>query len=125
MRLERHQGQHVEADIGLALLRRLHCFGQHRTVVEAGLVHACVDDVLAHALAVADELAHKPQPALGHIKHLARRAAEGGLAAGLAAERTLFCDTMVSEAALQRMTELNGGQREISDRAALPGSGAA
>ncbi len=88
----------------------------------AGLVHACVDDVLAHALAVADELAHKPQPALGHIKQLARLAAEGDLAAGLAAERTLFCDTMVSEAALQRMAELNAGQREISERGALPGS---
>jgi len=83
---------------------------------EHGLVHACVADVLAHALAVATELAGKPQPALAHIKRLARRAGRGDDAAGLADERTLFCDTMVSDAALQRMAEMNAGQRDISDR---------
>lgn len=82
----------------------------------AGLVHACCDDVLAHALAVARELAAKPQPALGHIKLLARRAGQGDAAAGLAAERTLFCDTMVSAEALQRMADMNAGRRDISDR---------
>jgi len=89
----------------------------------AGLVHACVGDVMAHALGVAHELAGKPQPALGHIKALARRAGIGEPAAGLADERTLFCDTMVSDAALQRMAEMNAGARDISDRAApLPPS---
>ena len=83
----------------------------------AGLVHACVDDVMAHALGVADELAGKPQPALGHIKTLARRAGVGAPEHGLADERTLFCDTMVSDAALQRMAEMNAGRRDISDRA--------
>jgi enoyl-CoA hydratase/carnithine racemase len=83
---------------------------------EQGLVHACVADVMAHALAVATELAAKPQPALGHIKRLARRAAGGADAAGLADERTLFCDTLVSDAALQRMAEMKSGQRDISDR---------
>jgi len=81
-----------------------------------GLVHACCDDVMAHALAAAAELADKPQPALAHIKRLARRAGQGDAAAGLADERTLFCDTMVSEAALQRMAEMNAGRRDISDR---------
>jgi enoyl-CoA hydratase/carnithine racemase len=81
-----------------------------------GLVNACVADVQAHALAVADELARKPQPALGHIKQLAQRAGRGDAAAGLAAERTLFCDTLVSDSALQRMAEMNAGQRDISDR---------
>jgi enoyl-CoA hydratase/carnithine racemase len=81
-----------------------------------GLVHACVDDVQAHAGAVAQELAAKPQPALGHIKRLAHRAGQGDAAAGLADERTLFCDTMVSAEALQRMAEMNAGQRDISDR---------
>ncbi len=81
-----------------------------------GLVHACVDDVLAHALAVAQELAAKPQPALGHIKRLARRAGQEDAASGLAGERTLFCDTLVSDAALQRMAEMNAGRRDISDR---------
>ena len=82
----------------------------------AGLVHACVDDVLAHAQAVAQELASKPQPALGHIKFLAHRAGHGDAVAGLADERTLFCDTMVSAEALQRMAEMNAGRRDISDR---------
>jgi enoyl-CoA hydratase/carnithine racemase len=81
-----------------------------------GLVHACVDDVLAYALALAEELAAKPQPALGHIKRLAHRAVDGSLAEGLADERTLFCDTMVSADALQRMAEMNAGRRDISDR---------
>jgi len=81
-----------------------------------GLVHACVDGVVAHALAVASELAAKPQPALGHIKRLARRAGQGDAASGLADERTLFCDTLVSDAALQRMAEMNAGRRDISDR---------
>jgi enoyl-CoA hydratase len=81
-----------------------------------GLVNACVADVQAHALAVAQELATKPQPALGHIKQLAQRAGRGDAAAGLAAERTLFCDTLVSDAALRRMAEMNTGRRDISDR---------
>jgi enoyl-CoA hydratase/carnithine racemase len=82
----------------------------------AGLVHACVDDVQAHAEAVARELAAKPQPALGHIKRLAHRAGTGDAAVGLAEERTLFCDTMVSADALQRMAEMNAGRRDITDR---------
>lgn len=93
--------------------------GRTFTPAEAGahgLVNACVADVLAHALSLAHELAGKPQPALGHIKQLARRASMGDSATGLADERTLFCDTMVSEVALQRMAEMNAGQRDISDR---------
>ncbi len=81
-----------------------------------GLVNACIADVLAHALAVANELAHKPQPALGHIKRLARRAGAADAAAGLAEERTLFCASMVSDEALRRMAEMNAGERDISDR---------
>ncbi|MGL6112388.1 MAG: enoyl-CoA hydratase/isomerase family protein [Rubrivivax sp.] len=83
---------------------------------DQGLVNACVDDVLGHAMSVAQELAGKPQPALGHIKRLAQRAGSGDPAAGLADERTLFCDTMVSDDALQRMAEMNAGRRDISDR---------
>jgi enoyl-CoA hydratase/carnithine racemase len=92
-----------------------HTFTPAEAAVQ-GLVHACCDDVLAHAQAVAVELAGKPQPALGHIKRLARRAAWGDAEAGLAEERTLFCDTMISDAALRRMAEMNAGQRDISDR---------
>jgi len=81
-----------------------------------GLVNACVADVLAHALSVAQELALKPQPALSHIKQLTRRAGTGDAADALAAERTLFCDTMVSDEALRRMAEMNAGLRDISER---------
>lgn len=31
-------------------------------------------------------------------------------------ERTPFCDTLVSDEALQRMAEMNAGRRDISDR---------
>jgi enoyl-CoA hydratase/carnithine racemase len=65
---------------------------------------------------VADELARKPRPALGHIKRLARRAGSGALATGLAGERTLFGASMVSDEALQRMAAMNAGQRDFSDR---------
>jgi enoyl-CoA hydratase/carnithine racemase len=70
---------------------------------------------MAHALAVASELAAKPQLALGHIKGLARRAGNGDGASGLAEERTLFCDTLISDSALQRMAEMNIGRRDIID----------
>ena len=82
----------------------------------SGLVHGCAEDALAHAHTVADELAGKPQPALGHIKWLAQRAGQADPAVGLAAERTLFCDTMVSDEALRRMAQMNAGRRDISDR---------
>ena len=38
------------------------------------------------------------------------------LSAALAAERTLFCDLMVNEECLQRMAQMNAGERDISDR---------
>jgi enoyl-CoA hydratase len=105
--------------MGAAAATEALLLGRTFTPAEAaaqGLVHACVGDVLAHAQAVADELAAKPQPALGHIKRLAHRAGQGDAAAALAEERTLFCDTMVSADALQRMAEMNAGRRDIGDR---------
>jgi len=111
--------QKLQRVMGAALALESLLLGRTFEPAEAaaqGLVHACVDDVLAHALAVAQELAAKPQPALGHIKRLARRAGHGDMAAGLAEERTLFCDTLISDAALQRMAEMNAGRRDISDR---------
>ena len=111
--------QKLQRVMGAAAALETLLLGRTFTPAEAaaqGLVHACVDDVMAHAQAVAQELAAKPQPALGHIKRLALRAGQGEPATGLAEERTLFCDTMVSAEALQRMAEMNAGQRDISDR---------
>jgi enoyl-CoA hydratase len=65
---------------------------------------------------VAQELAGKPVAALRHIKRLVRRADAADLAQGLAEERTLFCDLMVNEDTLQRLAEVNAGERDISDR---------
>jgi enoyl-CoA hydratase len=111
--------QKLQRVMGAAAALETLLLGRTFTPAEAaaqGLVHACVDDVMAHAQAVAQELAAKPQPALGHIKRLAQRAGQGEPAAGLAEERTLFCDTMVSAEALQRMADMNAGRRDISDR---------
>jgi enoyl-CoA hydratase len=86
---------------------------------QRGLVHECRADALVHAQAVAHELAGKVPAALRHIKYLVRRVAAADpahRAAALAAERTLFCDLMVNEQSLQRMAEMNAGERDISDR---------
>ena len=80
-----------------------------------GLVDECVDgEALDRGMALARELAALPALAVGHIKQLVRAAASQGLAEGMAAERTLFCDLMVSEASIARMHEMNTGQRSIT-----------
>ena len=83
---------------------------------QLGLVHECRADALMHALAVARELAGKVPAALRHIKHLVRCADSLDPAAALAAERTLFCDLLVNEQSLQRMAQMNAGERDIADR---------
>jgi len=83
---------------------------------QQGLVHECRADALMHALAVARELAGKVPAALRHIKHLVRCADSLDPAAALAAERTLFCDLLVNEQSLQRMAQMNAGERDIADR---------
>jgi len=87
-----------------------------------GLVHeVAAAPVRARGLALAAELAAKPQPALGHIKRLLRGYVERPLAEGLAAERTLFLDTMLSDAAQERMGRLNAGEYDIRlERPARP-----
>lgn len=47
---------------------------------------------------------------------LEQRAGQREPAAGLADEHTLFCDTMISTDALQRMAEMNAGRRDLGDR---------
>jgi enoyl-CoA hydratase len=80
-----------------------------------GMVDECVEaPVLAHALALAREIAARPPHAVSHIKRLVRMAAAQGLQQGLAAERTLFCDLMVDAASIERMALMNSGGMPIT-----------
>jgi enoyl-CoA hydratase/carnithine racemase len=80
-----------------------------------GMVDECVDGpVLPHALALARELAALPPHAVAHIKRLVRTAAAQGLDAGLATERTLFCDLMVDPESIERMASMNAGSLPIT-----------
>lgn len=69
--------------------------------------------VLDQALRLGQELAEKPAKALAHIKQLMRRAAGLALEDALAIERTLFLDLLVSDDALDRMSAMNRGERDI------------
>ncbi len=71
---------------------------------------------LDRAIAIAEELAAKSPQAVGHIKRLVRMARETPLDDGLALERTLFLDLLVSDRALELMHEMNEGKRDIRDR---------
>jgi enoyl-CoA hydratase len=92
--------------------------GQTWTPVQAvglGMVHEVVPaPVLEAALALARAIAQRPRLAVAHVKRLVRMAAGQGLAEGLAAERTLFCDLMVSAESIGRMAEMNAGRRAIT-----------
>jgi len=80
-----------------------------------GLVHACVEaPVLEHALVVAARLIDRPRDALAHIKRLVRSAPHRASAQGLADERTLFCDLMVNPETIERMRQMNAGERGIT-----------
>jgi enoyl-CoA hydratase/carnithine racemase len=70
--------------------------------------------VLEAALALARAIAQRPRLAVAHVKRLVRMVAGQGLAEGLAAERTLFCDLMVSAESIARMAEMNAGRRAIT-----------
>lgn len=81
---------------------------------EVGLVGRCVaGPVLEAALVVARDLAATPPAALAHVKALVRGG--GADAAGLAAERTLFCDLMVSDESIGLMHRMNTGSDDIRD----------
>jgi len=70
-----------------------------------GLVSACVDGpVLDHALRMARSLCAKPANALAYIKRLVRLPVDDAM---MAAERTLFCDLMVSDEGIELMAKMN------------------
>lgn len=83
-----------------------------------GMVHevAPPGKALERALALAEEMAGKSPAAVAHIKKLVRMATTTPLEEGLALERTLFLDLLVSDEALRLMTEMNEGRRDIRDR---------
>jgi enoyl-CoA hydratase len=104
--------------VGPGIAMRSLLLGRTWSPVQAaamGMVDECVEgDVLPRALALAREIAARPPHAVSHIKRLVRMAASQGLAQGLAAERTLFCDLMVDPASIERMAAMNSGTMPIT-----------
>jgi len=68
---------------------------------------------LARSVAIAEEIAAKPPAAVSHIKRLVRGALAAPLGEGLALERTLFLDVLVSDDALRLMKQMNEGSNDI------------
>jgi enoyl-CoA hydratase len=68
---------------------------------------------VARAQAIAAEIATRSPKAVGHIKRLVRLTPETPLAEGLALERTLFLDLLVSDEALDLMSRMNAGDLDI------------
>ncbi|MEO9254072.1 MAG: enoyl-CoA hydratase/isomerase family protein [Tepidiformaceae bacterium] len=83
-----------------------------------GMVHEAAPEgwCLPRAMQVAEELAAKPPAALAHIKRLVRNATATPLDEGLALERTLFLDLLISDDAAGLMRQMNLGKRDIRDR---------
>lgn len=68
---------------------------------------------LARACEMAEEIAALPARAAGYIKRLVRGTPETPLAEGLALERTLFLDLLVSDEGLELMSRMNAGNLDI------------
>jgi len=71
---------------------------------------------LDRAREIANEITAKSAVAVAHIKKLVRAAHTADIDSGLAMERTLFCDLMVSEDGIRLMKQMNNGERDIRDR---------
>lgn len=79
-----------------------------------GMVHEVVDGpALDRALVIARECARKSPLAVKHIKRLVRGADTVRLDDGLALERTLFLDLLVSDRAVELMTRMVEGNQDI------------
>jgi enoyl-CoA hydratase len=68
-----------------------------------GLVHELADDAVARAIQIATEIAELPATSVADIKAAMYRGMDAPLAAGLALESGNFQNTMLSEAARERM----------------------
>ncbi len=84
---------------------------------DLGLVHELLPPgrALDRARELAAELAALSPRAVGHIKRLVRLAPTTDRADGLALERTLFLDLLLSDEALERMSRMNADDRDIRD----------
>ncbi|MBV9834042.1 MAG: enoyl-CoA hydratase/isomerase family protein [Alphaproteobacteria bacterium] len=81
---------------------------------QIGMVHEAVDgSALERALVIARECARKSPLAVKHIKRLVRGANTMPLADGLALERTLFLDLLVSDRAVELMKRMVEGNQDI------------
>lgn len=65
------------------------------------------------ATALAERIAAQPTRAVAHCKQLVRAANETPLVEGLGHERTLFLDLLIADEALERMSAMNRGERDI------------
>ncbi len=112
--------QRLSRIIGQAKTLELTLLGKTLSPKEAaayGLVTECCDGpALDRALEIAHELASKSPHAVAHIKYLVRRSELVAPMDGLAAERTLFADLVGRDEAIDLMTEMNQGKRDIRDR---------
>lgn len=68
---------------------------------------------LTRARTIAQEMARLPAGAASHIKRLVRGTPETPLAEGLALERTLFLDLLVSDEGLELMSKMNAEDLDI------------
>ncbi|MEO8538536.1 MAG: enoyl-CoA hydratase/isomerase family protein [bacterium] len=68
---------------------------------------------LTRAKTIAAEMSRLPARAAGHIKRLVRGTPETPLADGLALERTLFLDLLVSDEGLELMSKMNAENLDI------------
>ncbi len=86
-----------------------------REAYDLGIVQelAPAGAALARATAIAQELAAKPPLSVAHIKRLVRMTPETTLADGLALERTLFMDTLVSDDGHRLMAKMNAEDLDI------------
>lgn len=82
-----------------------------------GMVHEVADSGLAlqRALVYAEEFSRKSPLAVRHIKELVRTALDTPIGEGLARERAMFLDLLVSGEARRLMHEMNEGLRDIRD----------
>ncbi len=80
-----------------------------------GIVHELTPagQALDRSIALASEITSKPATAVAHIKRLVRSAIATPIDDGLALERTLFLDLLVSDDALRLMHQMNEGSHDI------------
>lgn len=80
-----------------------------------GIVHevTAAGGSVTRAKEIAAEIATRSPKAVEHIKRLVRMTPETPLADGLALERTLFLDLLVSDEALDLMSRMNAGNLDI------------